>query len=1079
MDDFTIDIDETIAEMGRDHEWIGLIGSVRFTENEEGDMEVEIDHVARIPWQYKKFENVFNGTYADSLPPHRSFDHAIDLKPGKEPPFGPLYSLSQKELEILREYLKKMLASGKISPSKSPAGSPVLFVPKPHGRGLRLCVDYRGLNKVTIANRYALPLMNELRDRVQGAKIFTKIDLKAGFHLIRIKKGDEWKTAFRTRYGHFQYNVMPFGLENAPATFQNMMNDILRDMLDAGTVVYIDDILIYSETEEQHVELVREVLSRLEKHSLAIEPEKCFWHQEKVDFLGYVVSAKGIEMATDKVETILKWREPQNVTEVQSFLGFANFYRRFIQDYSKVAKPLTDLTSKSLEWNWTRECKMAFKLLKRRFTSAPILVHYDPDLPIVVECDASDFAIGAILSQKVNDKWHPVAFYSRKMNKAEINYEIHDKELLAVTAAFKEWRRYLEGAKHQITVYTDHRGLEWFANNRPINRRQARWALELDGYDFVIVYRPGVRNGKPDALSRRSEYRPEKGGQDYQPVQRVFKKGQWASEATVEQSRWKPAGEPEVLVSSVQLTGLRPVVKLADGLVKEIIELAAKDPTWQEQYHGARENGAVNGESIANVTFDHGMLFRKGKVWVPNDINLKKKILDAEHDSEVAGHMGMDKTGELIKRNFYWPGMDEEIEDYVRSCDDCQRNKASRHKRYGTLHPLELSYSPWDSIAMDFIVSLPESEGCSTIWVVIDRFTKMAHFIPIKNKEKTAENCAKLFLWNVWRLHGLPSDIVSDRDSVFTSKFWASLMEKLNLRLRKSTAFHPQTDGQTERVNQSVEHYLRQYCNYEQNDWYHMLPMAEYCYNNSVTTATQLSPFYANYGYHPRTNWPIEMESKNPASKNYAHWMTSVHELCTKHLEEARANMSLNYDKRRKSAPQYSVGDLVMLNGTNIKTRRATKKLDNKLFGPFKVLRVVDKAGMAVQLELPKRWRVHDVFHTTLLEPYRSSVKDLRPPPLAATERGFVDKFGTTHEVGYDVDGNQVLEDFEVEEIMGSQYSIDEDKVLYLVKWSGYPDVSEWTEEPLNHLPRKMVLAFHASHPEAAKDAKLNKKRRK
>jgi hypothetical protein len=423
-----------------------------------------------------------------------------------------------------------------------------------------------------------------------------------------------------------------------------MMNDILRDMLDAGTVVYIDDILIYSETEEQHVELVREVLSRLEKHSLAIEPEKCFWHQEKVDFLGYVVSAKGIEMATDKVETILKWREPQNVTEVQSFLGFANFYRRFIQDYSKVAKPLTDLTSKSLEWNWTRECKMAFKLLKRRFTSAPILVHYDPDLPIVVECDASDFAIGAILSQKVNDKWHPVAFYSRKMNKAEINYEIHDKELLAVTAAFKEWRRYLEGAKHQITVYTDHRGLEWFANNRPINRRQARWALELDGYDFVIVYRPGVRNGKPDALSRRSEYRPEKGGQDYQPVQRVFKKGQWASEATVEQSRWKPAGEPEVLVSSVQLTGLRPVVKLADGLVKEIIELAAKDPTWQEQYHGARENGAVNGESIANVTFDHGMLFRNGKVWVPNDINLKKKILDAEHDSEVAGHMGMDKA---------------------------------------------------------------------------------------------------------------------------------------------------------------------------------------------------------------------------------------------------------------------------------------------------------------------------------------------------------------------------------------------------------------------------------------------------
>ncbi len=288
MSDFTIDFDESIAEMGRNQEWVGLIGSVRFLETEEGDMEVEIDHVNRIPWQYKEFRNVFNGTYADSLPPHRSFDHAIDLQPGKEPPFGPLYSLSEKELEILRDDLKTMLASGKISPSKSPAGSPVLFVPKPHGRGLRLCVDYRGLNKVTIANRYPLPLMNELRDRVQGAKIFTKIDLKAGFHLIRIKQGDEWKTAFRTRYGHFQYNVMPFGLENAPATFQNMMNDILRDMLDAGTVVYIDDILIYSETKEEHVALVREVLSPQEAPSLAIEPEKCFRHLSEVDVLGYL-----------------------------------------------------------------------------------------------------------------------------------------------------------------------------------------------------------------------------------------------------------------------------------------------------------------------------------------------------------------------------------------------------------------------------------------------------------------------------------------------------------------------------------------------------------------------------------------------------------------------------------------------------------------------------------------------------------------------------------------------------------------------------------------------------------------------
>ena len=276
--------------------------------------------------------------------------------------------------------------------------------------------------------------------------------------------------------------------------------------------------------------------------------------------------------------------------------------------------------------------------------------------------------------------------------------------------------------------------------------------------------------------------------------------------------------------------------------------------------------------------------------------------------------MGMDKTLEMISRNFYWLGMAEDIEDYVRSCDDCQRNKASQYKWHCTLHPLELSYSPWDSISMDFITHLPVSEGCTTIWVVVDRFTKMAHFIPIKEKQKTAEGCAKLFLLNVWRLHGLPSDIVSDRDPVFTSTFWAELMKKLNVRLRKSTAFRPQTDGQTERINQTLEHYLRQYCNYEQNDWYEMLPLAEYSYNNSVTTATQMSPFYVNYCFHPRTTWPVEMESKNPASRNYAHWITSVHELCRSYLEATRERMGRYYDRSKKDAPHYAVGDMVMLN---------------------------------------------------------------------------------------------------------------------------------------------------------------------
>ena len=277
-------------------------------------------------------------------------------------------------------------------------GAPILFVPKKEGRGLHLCVDYRGLNKVTILNRYPLPLMNELRDRVRGAKIFTKLNLKSGYNLIQIKEGNEWKSAFRTRYGLFEYKVMPFGLANAPPTFQNMMNEIFRDMIDLGVVIYLDDIFIYSENEQDHVVLVKRVLEHRQEHQLAIAPDKCKWHRSRVNFLGYIIYPKGVEIDQEKIRTIVELEAPDSVKGVQSFLGFANFYRRFIEGYSKFTHLLTNLTKKSEKFFWSDECGCAFKELKQRFTSAPILRHYNPELPCIIECDASDFAIGAVLS---------------------------------------------------------------------------------------------------------------------------------------------------------------------------------------------------------------------------------------------------------------------------------------------------------------------------------------------------------------------------------------------------------------------------------------------------------------------------------------------------------------------------------------------------------------------------------------------------------------------------------------------------------------------------------------------------------
>ena len=804
-----------------------------------------------LPPQYRKWASVFSEEEINRLPDHGPYDHAINLVEGAKPPWGPIYPLSERELQVLREYIEKELKANKIRPSKSPAGAPVLFVPKSDG-SLRLCVDYRALNKITVKDRYPLPLMTELRERLAKAKVFTKLDLKNGYNLIRIRAGDEWKTAFRTRYGLFEYMVMPFGLCNAPASFQAMINEVLRDLLDEGVIVYIDDILIYSETEEEHEKLVAKVLKRLSKHRLCAAIKKCQFHVREVEYLGYRITKDGISMSPKKVQTIRDWETPKSVKEVQEFMGFANFYRRFIHNYSAIAKPLTDLTKKDLgKFKWTEACEEAFTTLKDRFTSAPILAHFHAEKETIIETDASDFALAAILSQRQDDeKFHPIAFHSRKFTQAEINYDIHDKEMGAIVQAFKEWEHMLKSVQGEITVFTDHKNLEYFATTKKLTRRQARWSEHMAEFNYKVIYRPGAKNTKADILSRRSDYAPE-GGSEI-PERNFFKPGQ-------------------LVLEGKRFAALRkvPAAQTMNGSFRQrLMEEAVNDP----DYLKIRTQVLGKEEAVSPAyTVEDEMLFYKSRFVVPNSEELKKDILREEHDSRVAGHYGQHKTMERVTANFYWKNMDIWIEDYVRSCTECQRNKSSRHKRYGMLQPLEIPWRPWASISMDFIVSLPESEGYSTVCVVVDRLTKMAHFFPLKTKEdRPTEAFAKAFAKNVWSQHGLPADIVSDRDAKFTSRFWQELMDHLGVKLNMSTPFHPQTDGQTERVNQVLEAYLRHYCNFMQDDWADLLHMAEYAYNTATSESTKMSPFEANYGFQPETQWmrpKSGIEWANPAAE--------------------------------------------------------------------------------------------------------------------------------------------------------------------------------------------------------------------
>ncbi len=368
--------------------------------------------LADVPEAYHDLRAVFSKSRASSLPPHRPYDCAIDLLPGTSPPKGRLYSLSRPEREAMERYIHDSLVAGIIRPSSSPAGAGFFFVEKKDG-SLRPCIDYRGLNDITVKNRYPLPLMSSAFELLQGATIFTKLDLRSAYHLVRIREGDEWKTAFNTHTGHFEYLVMPFGLSNSPAVFQALINDVLRDMVDRFVFVYLDNILIFSQNERDHVQHVRRVLQRLLENRLFAKVEKCQFHARSVPFLGFILSPDGIRMDPTKVKAVADWPTPDSHRAVQRFLGFANFYRRFIQNFSQVALPLTDLTSTKKRFCWSSQAQTAFESLKSRFISAPILNTPDPSRQFIVEVDASEVGVGAILSQRSSsdERIHPCAFF--------------------------------------------------------------------------------------------------------------------------------------------------------------------------------------------------------------------------------------------------------------------------------------------------------------------------------------------------------------------------------------------------------------------------------------------------------------------------------------------------------------------------------------------------------------------------------------------------------------------------------------------------------------------------------------------
>jgi hypothetical protein len=986
-----------------------------------------------VPEEYHDFADVFSKSKADTLAPHRPIDLKIELEEGVQPPPGRMYSLSQSELRTLREFIDEHLALGFIRSSKSPHAAPVLFVKKKDG-SLRLCVDFRGLNKITKKDRYPLPLVSDLLDSPGKARLYTKIDLRHAYHLVRITEGDEWKTAFRTRYGSFEWLVMPFGLTNAPAAFQRHMNDIFNDMLDVNVVIYLDDILIYSDNPEEHRIHVCEVLRRLRAHGLFAKADKCEFSKTSVEYLGYILSPDGLSMDKNKVQTILDWPEPRKIKDVQSFLGFANFYRRFIRNYSDLTVPLTRLTRKNIPWNFDTKARDAFESLKKAFTSAPVLVHWNPDSKLIVETDASDYALAAILSLYTPDgELHPVAFHSRSFSSAELNYDVHDKELLAIYEAFRHWRQYLEGSGDPVDVFTDHKNLEYFSTTKLLTRRQVRWSEYLAQFNLVIRYRPGKLGTKPDALTRRWDVYLKEGNSDY---------------ATINPQNLRPLFTTKQLNASVRASALiGPALRGAaimdiDSLHQDIRSALPNDPV-------SALHLPVPSDSRWSLS-PEGLLLRNNRIYVPNTADLRLRVLRHKHDHVLSGHFGQNKTLALVRQEYSWPNMRTFIQDYCKSCTTCMRSKSQRHKPYGTLQQLPIPEKPWNSISMDFIEHLPPSSTHTAILVVVDRMTKQSIFIPTFDTISAPE-LAKLFVIHVFSKHGVPSHVTSDRGSEFVSRFFRSLGTALDMKLHFTSGYHPEGDGQTERVNQTLEQYLRIYCNYQQDNWSDLLPLAEFAYNNAPSVTTGVSPFFANKGYHPNISVHPERDLASQHARDFVIDLDELHSTLKDQIAKAQLRYQGPADARRHRPPPLKVKDLVFVKSEHIRTTRPSKKLAEKYLGPFEI--IAQPGRQSYTLRLPEHLRsIHPVFHVSQLEPHTPNTipnRDQPPPPPI------------------EVDGEI---EYEIAEILDSK--IDNRrrscKLLYLVRWSGYEGTDEensWLLATELDNAQDAIADFHLKYP--------------
>ena len=876
--------------------------------------------------------------------PSRPEDQRIHLKPGVEIRARGLRRHSLVEDSIIQEKITELMDRGFIRPSSSEFGANLIFAKKKDG-GLRMCIDYRELNNATVKDRTPLPSHCELRERVKGSKFLTKVDIRDAFHMIRIFDDDCHKTAFKTRYGLFEYTVSPFGLSNSPATFMRLMNRVFLDLMDRCVVFYVDDILIYSESYAQHLLDVQAVFERLAQHHLHVKLTKCIFAVSELEFCGMNVSIDGFSIQESQVSAVCNYppKDPSCSSKkyVQQLMGSVRFFADFIPWLADIAQPLFQLTKNDNIQDWGVEHQSVFRIIQFYLTTAPVLSYFDSTRPqTYITSDASDFAIGGWLGQTtLSGDRVVISYWSRQMIQSECHYPVHEREFLSLFCFIKKFRMYLHGVP--FTAYVDHRSLEHMQTQPHLSARQVRWIQFLQEFEFDISYLEGAKNTFADWLSRRPDY----------------------AHFSCPHCRSALDDLPTPSISSMINPSDTHSAQHMDPFCQQLEEWLQDRSSIPSARRGYFKSFSKNA--------DGSWLYRRKALVVPEG-PLRLQYLEFFHDRLDHGHFGFYKTMEAMKPHVYWPTLVDDLTKFLASCETCQRTKPGLDRNAGLLHPLPVPETRFQSVNIDFAAMPLAEDGYNNLMVIVDRFTKLVELIPA-NDSLSAERCAEL-LYRHWYLagRGFPNSIVSDRDARFASNVWGAFCKVVGIERVMSTSRHQQTDGGAEAIVKIVKTVLKGSVNHSQTDWAAQLPVVQFAYNNSTHSATGFTPFYLANAFNP-TSFPEFQPTSGTLGATFQKY---YQDLDTAHanIYKYQQRMTDDYNRKHHVPHVIAVGDFVLLNREGIQwsaEAEVSRRLLQPFLGPFKVSKInLDLDNYT--LDLPPTLRCHPTFHVSLLRKWHS-----------------------------------------------------------------------------------------------------------